>query len=544
MKDLNLLSRRRFLQSTLASGLLLGNGLLPRISGAAPAALTSRILVNLFLNGGPDFRHLIVPAYDSTPGSFGHAYWSNRWRAHRLSENNQNTWESRWEDDYYHFTVGDTGSGWTAGLVDQGGLNTGVTFGIWKEAGWLIDMFRAGHVALVFNAVGGVNRAHDLSSLMLNQGNLESTLNDADRSGWGGRLARSAGGNSISLRSSPSPFNFGPLGNAPGYNPDAIDNRDLISVDNAREMGLYDPELNNSDEFYHLDRRLARSSRSYYAGLRQEQIHQVYEKFMDHESKVRQFGELIQERLDTVPIPTEINALRYAVDGINPDPNDNSVLGRRVLRRTGFATQIRNLYDVIAANDLLSPSVLAMDYGGWDSHADQRRVPNSDPDDPGENRGIESGLRDIFGGQFGNNPSNAGALHCGFSALWATLTPADRSNIVITIAGEFGRQIRDNGGAGTDHGKGNLMLVVSEQCNGGVYGEIFPDDEIAKYSEPPNRTPDITPRTEIDPLFAAACDWVSPGSGVSVFPRTAPGYGGDAPMIENQVTFGSLMRNV
>ena len=112
---------------------------------------------------------------------------------------------------------------------------------------------------------------------------------------------------------------------------------------------------------------------------------------------------------------------------------------------------------------------------------------------------------------------------------------------MLTIAGEFGRQIRDNGDAGTDHGKGNLMLVVSEQCNGGIYGEMFPVSELPKYDQPPNRTPDITPRTEIDPLFAAVCDWVSPGSGQSVFPRTAAGYAGTAPIIEASGMFNSLM---
>ena len=542
MDNRELFGRRRFLQSALCSGLLFGTGMLPRVSSAAPAPLANRILVNLFLNGGPDFRHLIVPAYDATPGSFGHQYWSNRWRAHRLSQNNQNTWENRWNNDYYPITVG--GSNWPAGGVDAGGLNSGVTFGIWREAGWLIDMFRAGNVALVFNAVGGTNRAHDLSTLMLNQGNVLSGLNNADRSGWGGRLARSAGGNSVSLISSPSAFNFGPVGDAPNYDPNAIDNRDLLSVDNARDMGLFDPTP-DSYEYNDFDNKMARAAKSYYAGLRQEAIHQAYEKFLDHEFKVREFGELIQARLETVPVPTLIDALRNGVAGINPDPNNANVTERRVLRRTGFGTQIRNLYDVLAANDLLNPSVLAMNYGGWDSHSNQRQIPgilSSDPNNPYESRGIESGLRDIFEGQFGGSPSNPSALHGGFSALWASLpSQADRDKIVLTIAGEFGRQIRDNGDAGTDHGKGNLMLVVSEQCNGGVYGEIFPQDELSKYDQPPNRTPDISPRTEIDPLLAAVCDWVSPGSGQSVFPRTAPGYAGSAPMIEVAGMFGGMM---
>ncbi len=548
------MNRRHFLQSALASGLLYGSGSLPSVISsayAAPAPINNRMLINLYLNGGPDLRHLIVPAYDSNPDSFGNKYWKHRWRAHRLDQTDQSTWQQRWEEDYYPITVG--GENWNAGLVDQGGLNStnsaqgAITFGIWREAGWLIDMFRAGNVALVFNAVGGTNRAHDHSTLMLEQGNLLSELNDRDRSGWGGRVARSAGGNAIALTSSPRPFCFGPLGAAPGYNPNKIDNIDLVSVEDSREIGLYDVDLAN-DQTYNNRYRLARAAKSYYAALRQEQVSLGYQKFMDHERKVREFGELIQSRLETVDIPYLIEALYRDTEDpsgnpINPNPNDPTD-ARRVLRSSGFGGQIRNLYDVLIANDLLESRVMSMSYGGWDSHGNQRRIPpnfSTDPFDPRENRGIEGGLRDIFGGQFGSNPVDPNALHCGFSALWASLpNSSDRANLVLTIAGEFGRQIRDNGDFGTDHGKGNLMLIISESCQGGVYGEMFQVDEIEKYDDTDLSTPDIDPRTEIDTLFGEVADWVAPGSKTSVFPRLAPSYSGEAPLIELPNMFNSL----
>jgi len=542
------INRRRFLQSALATGLLYGTGSLPKLGNSALAApLENRILVNLNLGGGPDFRHLIVPAYSSNTNSFGNKYWNYRWRSHRLNSN-ASSWQARWNNDYYPITVG--GSGWSSGLVDAGGLNSGVTFGIWREAGWLIDMFRSGNAALVFNAVGGTNRAHDLSTLMLDQGNVLSGLNNRDRSGWGGRLARSAGGNSISLTSTPSAFCFGPLGNAPGYNPNAIDNRDLVSVQNSREIGLFDFNLENN-QFYQRADKVARASKSYYAGLRDEDLPNAYDKFMDHESKVREFGELIQARLETIPIPLLIQALYRGVDiggqPINPEPdsnNNNFGNARRVLRNSySFGAQIRNLYDVIMANDLLDARVMSMSYGGWDSHGNQREVPAvlaTDPNNPNARRGIENGLRDIFGGQFGGTPFDSNALHGGFSALWQSLLQPDRDKIVLTVAGEFGRQIRANGDAGTDHGKGNLMLVISEQCAGGVYGEMFPDDEIDKYDDTSLRTPDIDPRTEIDPLFAQVANWVQPNSGDAVFPRTASGYSGISPIIESPGLFSNL----
>ena len=108
---------------------------------------------------------------------------------------------------------------------------------------------------------------------------------------------------------------------------------------------------------------------------------------------------------------------------------------------------------------------------------------------------------------------------------------------MLTIAGEFGRQIRDNDGNGTDHGRGNLMFVISEQVTGGIYGEMFPNDELVKYDEPPSNTPDITPRTEFDHFFAKVCDWVSPGSGNIVFPRVT---NANQPMIEVNNMFDNL----
>jgi len=436
-------------------------------------------------------------------------------------------------------------------LVDIAGLNTNssgelVRFGIWKEAGWLVDMFREGKVAFVFNAVGGTNRAHDLSQLMMNQGNLLSTLNDQDRSGWGGRLARSAGGNAISVTSSPSRFCFGPVGDAPNYDPDAIDNQDLISVDNSRRIGLYDAGLDSNDFGDH-DANMGRAAKSYYAALRQETVSQAYLKFLDHEQKVRAFGEQVADRLiglddenPIVPIPTLINALRNTVTGINVDPNNANSTGRRVLRRTSFADQIRNIYDVIAVNDLLNPRTISLAYGGWDTHSQQRQLPGSLANDSGtlDNRGIESNYRDIFTGQYGGSPVNgANALHGGFSALWDSLSTDDLDKMVLTVAGEFGRQIRDNGDAGTDHGKGNLFMVIGDRVQGGIYGEIFPASEIQKYDD--GGTPDITPLTELDHLFAEVANWVHSGSGDKVFPRMAAAYS-PTPDIEVANMFNSL----
>ncbi len=537
------MNRRHFLQSALYGSLIYGVGgtpgiIKPALAGFEP--VQNNLLVNLFLSGGPDIRHFIVPEFDSNQNSFGYKYWSNRWRAHDLTEDSS-TWQQRWNDDYYKITVG--GSNWNGSLVDIAGINNGVTFGIWKHAGWLIDMFRAGNVAIVSNAVGGRNRAHDLSSLQMHQGNLLSGLNDSDRSGWGGRLARSAGGNSIAITNSPLPFTFGPVGSAPNYDVNAIDNRDLVAVQNSREMGLNEADL-TQDQLYRPNERMARALKQYYTGLRNEQISLAYEKFRDHEQKVRQFGELIRDRLSDLPLPLLIDALRNGVEiggqAVNPDSSGDA---RRVLRSGySFGAQIRNLYDVLAANDLLNVRTVSMYYGGWDSHGNQRKnAGDLDINDPNVDRGIESGFKDIFGGQFGASPSDSNALHSGFSALWESLNSVDRQKMVITVAGEFGRQIRANGDAGTDHGKGNTMFIIGEGVTGGVYGEMFQDDEVDKYDDSSLRTPDIEPRTDLDSMFASVCDWVQPNSGDTVFPRTASGFSGEQPEEEVSGMFQNLM---
>ena len=524
-----MMDRRQFLRASLYSGLLYGGGAMPGFvneSAAEFVPLQNRILVNLMLDGGPDIRHLIVPAWNPSTDSVGYHYWKNRWRAHRLANNNNATLQARYENDYYEITV--SGSGWTTGgadpnaLNDDNGTNAGVTFGIWKEAGWLIDMFLEGNVAIVSNAVGGRNRDHSHSTIIMEQGNLVADSNALEHSGWGGRLAQQAGGSPVALTDVPRPFCFGALNGDLA----SIDNSALVSVQDSRELGLYgfDETINRN---YDRRQKLAGSLQTYYAALDQlTPDTDAYEKFMDHERKVRLFGELIDERLDFAE-PLLIRGLYASTTsdtgvptGLNPDPSDGD--SRRTLRRWGFGRQIRNLYDVIASNDLLNLRVASMSYGGWDTHENQRRDANpNDINDPDTNRSIESNFKDIFGGPHNRFPEGTTALHGGFSALWNYLGAGDRSNIVINIAGEFGRQIRDNGDRGTDHGKGNVIFLIGEGVHGGLYGELFPEGEIDRLNDQSISTPDIDPLTDFDHVFGAACDWVAAGSGGVVFPGRA-----------------------
>jgi uncharacterized protein (DUF1501 family) len=42
--------------------------------------------------------------------------------------------------------------------------------------------------------------------------------------------------------------------------------------------------------------------------------------------------------------------------------------------------------------------------------------------------------------------------------------------MTVVVQSEFGRRLRENDDSGTDHGHGNVMLVMGGHVNGGVHG--------------------------------------------------------------------------
>ena len=476
------MDRRQFLLNGLCTSIMYGTGVLPgsiREACAAAVPLQNRVLANLMMAGGPDFRYIFPPAYNANVNSFGHHYWKNMSRAHGISAA-ASSWQNRWNNDYHHRTY------------------NGVQFGIKKQCGWLASMWDQGKLAIICNSIGSASRDHELAILVMDQGNLLSGPNDFLRSGWGGRLAQASNGNVVAVTNVPRKFCFG----AKNGNINQIDNASLISLRDSRQFGLYGFDHAKNPRYSVRD-SIARSTHSYYATLKQElSANSPYQKMLDHESKIRQFSDLINDRLVTVPIPDRIKSLYEGVPGINNN--------QPLLSDIYFGWQIRNLYDSIACNDILNLRVASLGYAGWDSHESQRPF-------------VENKFSDLFG------------TNMGFDALWQSLGDADKNNMVITISGEFGRQIRDNGGNGTDHGRGNIMLVAGETVNGGVYGEMFPDGEIYKLNDPNEYNPDIEGRTEFDHIYGSACDWVHGSSSNFVFPNRS------SALIETPGLFSTLI---
>jgi uncharacterized protein (DUF1501 family) len=220
---------------------------------------------------------------------------------------------------------------------------------------------------------------------------------------------------------------------------------------------------------------IARSLESYYAAKSQElSMDSIYHRFIALERSAREFGDAVSARLSGIPEPSPILAL-YQGTLANP------YLGH----------QLRNLYDSLACNDILRLRVASLELLGWDSHKGQRNM-------------IEPRLADIFGSGMG------------FDTLFSLLPQDVLDNMVLVIGGEFGRQLKANGGNGTDHGRGNAMIVIGNRVRGGIYGEMFPEDELARLEI---ASADIIGRSAIDHVFGRVCDWVSPGAGDLVFPN-------------------------
>lgn len=450
------MNRRDFLKASLATGALYSAGGLPLLGGNVYASgfapLNNRVLVNVMLQGGPDFRHLMPPAFNSSPSSYGYRYWQAKARAHAIADA-ASAYQARWNNDYFHVSHGQT------------------QFGILKSCGWLKRMWDAGNVAVICNAVGAKTRDHAHCQLVLDQGNITSGPNDFNRSGWGGRLAAAAGGNVLAITRAPRRFCFGPdVQNQEGHS-----TSNLIAAKNTRRFNLYQPALNDRLSSGAI---MARSLRSYYAARQSELAEaSVYYRTMDLERTIRIFGGQIEERLNATPLPAAINTLASG-GGIS-----NRYLGE----------QIRNLYDSLAANDILSLRVASMEYGSWDSHKDQRSF-------------IEPKLQDMFG------DGKA------FDALYQSLPGSVQNNLVFVFAGEFGRQLQANGGNGSDHGRGNSVIVVGNMVKGGVYGAMFPGEELDRLNVV---SADINGLTEFDHILGRVSDWVLPGSGSVVFPNRA-----------------------
>jgi uncharacterized protein (DUF1501 family) len=110
----------------------------------------------------------------------------------------------------------------------------------------------------------------------------------------------------------------------------------------------------------------------------------------------------------------------------------------------GLGDQLRDIARLIKGR--VGLRVAAVDVGGWDTHTNQGRFDNGDM-----RRQLE-GLGNALG------------------AFATDLGPALDDVTIVTMS-EFGRRVAENGNTGTDHGYGNVMLLLGGGLVGGrVHG--------------------------------------------------------------------------
>jgi uncharacterized protein (DUF1501 family) len=110
-----------------------------------------------------------------------------------------------------------------------------------------------------------------------------------------------------------------------------------------------------------------------------------------------------------------------------------------------FGNQLKMIAQVIKAD--LGVRMATLDLGGWDTHDGQDYTFNIQVDILA--RGLSAFYLDLDGG-----------------------TAPDINRVTIVVHSEFGRRLRENDDGGTDHGHGNLMMVLGGRVFGGqVYGQ-------------------------------------------------------------------------
>ncbi len=106
-----------------------------------------------------------------------------------------------------------------------------------------------------------------------------------------------------------------------------------------------------------------------------------------------------------------------------------------------FAASLKSAAALIKAD--IGVEAIQVDIGGWDTHASQDPL---------------AGAMQVLMNTFS---SALGALHKDLIA------GAQAQTVTVIALSEFGRNVRENGSKGTDHGRGNCMFVMGPRIAGG-----------------------------------------------------------------------------
>lgn len=106
-----------------------------------------------------------------------------------------------------------------------------------------------------------------------------------------------------------------------------------------------------------------------------------------------------------------------------------------------FGTGLRSAAALIKAS--IGVEAIQIDLGGWDTHVTEGP---------------------LNGSLFGTMSDFANSI----GAFWADVLQGNGTyNVTLTAMSEFGRNVRENGNQGTDHGRGGVMFVMGHRITGG-----------------------------------------------------------------------------
>ncbi|MED5371608.1 MAG: DUF1501 domain-containing protein [Myxococcota bacterium] len=164
---------------------------------------------------------------------------------------------------------------------------------------------------------------------------------------------------------------------------------------------------------------------------------------------------------------------------------DGQTMARTTRKDLGLNPGLaRQLGRLMAPAD--GPQVAVVQMGGWDTHNNQQR----------------------------RLDANLGRLADGLAALKKGLGPRWEDTLVLAVT-EFGRTVRGNGTAGSDHGTGSAALYAGGAAAGGVVLGDWPG--LAQLHE----DRDLRPTTDLRALFKAALEHLGAPTDERVFPGAA-----------------------
>jgi hypothetical protein len=134
------------------------------------------------------------------------------------------------------------------------------------------------------------------------------------------------------------------------------------------------------------------------------------------------------------------------------NPGDYAPANGAVYPNSGFGDDLQSVAQMIKMQ--LGLRIVTVDLGGWDTHEHQ-------------------GNGDQEWSPFSQQVSQ---LSAGMAALYADLSNHNgidhTKRLTVVVMSEFGRSFAQNASRGTDHGHGNVMLLMGGTVNGGkVFGQ-------------------------------------------------------------------------